>query len=68
MFLLITTLCNNYAFTHQKVQLLNFMTSVSAHGGLVHVVMVVDFMTGEGIKSLVRNSSSLITLVVSAKQ
>ena len=40
----------------------NFMTSVSAHGGLVHVVMRVASVTVEGITSLVRNSPRLITL------
>ena len=45
-----------------------FLTSVSAHGGLVHVVMHVRSLTGEGITSLVNNSPKLITLylVVSA--
>ena len=38
-----------------------FMTSVSAHGGLVHVVMDVESLTAEGITSLVRNSPKLIT-------
>ena len=40
----------------------NFMTSVSAHGGLVHVVMKVRSLKFEGITSLVRNSPALITL------
>jgi len=44
-----------------------FMTSVSAHGGLVHVVMIVQSSTAEGITSLVRNSPKLITLCVSAQ-
>ena len=39
-----------------------FMTSVSAHGGLVHVDMMVKSLTVEGIKSLVRNSPKLVTL------
>ena len=39
-----------------------FMTSVSAHGGLVHVVMDVRSLTAEGITSLVRNSPKLMTL------
>ena len=33
----------------------NFMTSVSAHGGLLHVSMRVRSLTIEGITSLVRN-------------
>ena len=44
-----------------------FMTSVSAHGGLVHVVMMVRSSTAEGITSLVRNSPELITLYVSTE-
>jgi len=40
----------------------DFITSVSAHGGLVHVVMEVKSLTVEGITSLVRNSPELITL------
>ena len=40
----------------------HFMTSVSAHGGLVHVVMRVHSLTFKGISSLVRNSPKLITL------
>ena len=40
----------------------HFMTSVSAHGGLIHVVMDVRRLTFEGIISLVRNSLKLITL------
>ena len=41
----------------------HFMTSVSAHGGLVHVVMSVQSLTAESITSLVRNSPKLITLL-----
>jgi len=44
-----------------------FMISVSAHGGLVHVVMMVQSLTAKGITSLVRNSPKLITLYLSAK-
>ena len=40
----------------------DFMTSVSAHGGLVHVVMSVHSLNVDGITSLVRNSTQLITL------
>ena len=40
----------------------DFMTSVSAHGGLVHVVMMIRSLTLDGIISLVRNSPKLITL------
>ena len=45
----------------------DFMTSVSAHGGLVHVVMLVGSLTAEGITSLVRNSPNLITLNLRAR-
>jgi len=38
------------------------MASVSSHGGLLHVVMMVRSLTAEGITSLVRNSPKLITL------
>jgi len=38
------------------------MTSVSAHGGLVHVIMMVRSLTAEGITSLVMNSPKLIKL------
>ena len=42
------------------------MTSILAHGGLVHVVIKIQSLTVEGITSLVRNSSKLY-LVVSAE-
>ena len=38
------------------------MTSVSAHGGLVHVIMKVRSLTDKGITLLVRNSPKLLTL------
>ena len=42
-----------------------FLTEVSAHGGLVHVVLCASFATtSEGIFSLVRNSPNLMTLRV----
>jgi len=40
----------------------DFMTSVSAHGGLVHVVMMVRCVRVRGLTSLLRNSPKLITL------
>jgi len=40
----------------------DFMTSVSAHGGLVHVVMRVKSLTEKGVTFLVKNSLQLITL------
>jgi len=42
----------------------NFLTSVSAHGRLVHVSMRVRSLSIEGITSLVRNSPKLITLAL----
>jgi len=38
------------------------MTSISAHGQLVHVVMNIRSLTGKSITSLVKNSPKLITL------
>jgi len=43
----------------------DFMTSISAHGGLVHVVIRVRSLTVEGVTSLVKNSLKLITLQLS---
>ena len=40
----------------------DFMTSVSTHGGLVHVVLHVRSFQVEGITSMVRNSPNMITL------
>ena len=40
----------------------DFMASVSAHGGLVHVVMKVGYLKANSIMSLVSNSQNLITL------
>ena len=40
----------------------DFLTSVSAHGGLVHVIITVHTFKVDGITSLVRNSPQLITL------
>jgi len=39
----------------------DFMSSISAHGGLVHVVLHVHSMTCEGITVLVTNSPHLLT-------
>ena len=39
----------------------DFMSSISAHGGLVHVVLSVNSMTCEGITVLVTNSPDLLT-------
>ena len=38
-----------------------FMDSISAHGGLVHVVMKVRSVTGDGVTALIENSPKLIT-------
>jgi len=40
----------------------DFLTSISANGELVHVVMIIRSFTVKGITSLVRNSPKLITL------
>ncbi|XP_065882290.1 uncharacterized protein [Dysidea avara] len=42
----------------------NFMSSLSAHGGLVHVVLCVRSVTSEGITVLVVNSPKLMTFHV----
>jgi len=39
----------------------DFMTSVSVHGGLVHVLMFVELLTTKGVECLVANSPKLIT-------
>ena len=44
-----------------------FMTSVSAHGGLVHVVMDVQSLTAEGTISFVMNSPKLTTLYINIR-
>ena len=41
----------------------NFMDTVSAHGGLIHVALFVRSMTSKGITSLIKNSPNLLTLV-----
>ena len=43
-----------------------FMSSVSTHGGLLHVYLFVQCLTIEGITSLVRNSPKLIKFYVLA--
>ena len=42
----------------------NFMDTVSAHGGLIHVFFLVHSMTVEGITTLINNSPHLLTVVV----
>jgi len=42
-----------------------FMTTISAHGGLVHVMLRVKSVTSEGISGLIRNSPKLMTLLLS---
>ena len=41
-----------------------FMSTISAHGGLVHVVLCVRSVTSESVTVLVRNSPNLFTLYV----
>ena len=39
----------------------SFMSTISAHGGLVHVILSVNFVTQNGIAALIENSPNLIT-------
>ena len=48
-------------FSKSMVVTDRFMEAVSAHGGLEHVVFVVNSMTIDGIATLVKNSPILIT-------
>ena len=41
-----------------------FMETVSAHGGLIHVICEVNSVTVEGINSLVVNSPKLLTMIL----
>ena len=41
----------------------NFMDTVSAHGGLIHVALFVRSMTSKGITILIKNSPNLLTLI-----
>ena len=45
-----------------------FMDTVSAHGGLVHVVLAVGSVSNVGITSLVRNSPNLLTCLIAMKK
>ena len=42
----------------------SFMNSLSAHGALVHVILILKFVTPTAIVALIENSPSLITLHV----
>ena len=44
------------------------METVSAHGGLVHIIFDVNSVTVEGITSLVVNSPRLLTMIILTKQ
>ena len=44
-----------------------FMTTVSAHGGLVHVLLDVNSVTSKGITSLIMNSPNLLTFHIYVK-
>ena len=44
-----------------------FMETVSAHGGLIHVVLFASSVTVDGIVSLIKNSPKLITLNIYAE-
>ena len=48
-------------FTETLVLPDSFMNAISAHGGLVHVILNVDFVTQTGIAALIENSPNLIT-------
>ena len=39
----------------------NFMDTISAHGGLIHVALFVNSVTTNGITTLIRNSPNLLT-------
>ena len=45
-----------------------FMETVSAHGGLVHVVLIVWSVSNVGITSLVKNSPKLLTCLIDTRQ
>ena len=55
----------NLEQVHFKMKLVDipetFMESISAHGGLVHVVMEVQSVTGDGVTALIENSPKLTT-------
>ena len=44
-----------------------FMSTISAHGGLVHVVLDVNSVTSEGIAALIMNSPNLLTFHIYVK-
>ena len=44
--------------------LTEFMTTISSHGGLVHVMLRVKSVTSEGVSGLIRNSPKLMTFHV----
>ena len=44
------------------------METVSAHGGLVHMVLIVWSVSNVGISSLVRNSPNLLTCLIYTNQ
>ena len=60
-------LCNTnlqqlYIESYTAVISSTFMSTISAHGGLVHVVLNVKSVTSEGVAILVANSPNLITI------
>jgi len=44
-----------------------FLGSISAHGGLVHVILDVNSVTGGGITALIKNSFNLLTFHIYVK-
>ena len=45
----------------------SFMNTISAHGGLVHVLLHVSFISQEGMATLIMNSSNLLTFRVAVR-
>ena len=58
-------LCISSEYTHLND---NFMNTVSAHGGLIHVAFFVCSVTSKGITTLIKNSPNLLTFVLDEKK
>ena len=64
---LIVSSCNlQQLFIHSTFSHVSdsFMNTISAHGGLVHVLFHVSFISQEGMATLIMNSSNLLTFHV----
>jgi len=46
----------------------SFMDTISAHGRLVHVIMIVCSVTAEGVINLITNSPGLLTLIIVTRE